>query len=231
MNDRQKKIIPLCDGIRTSSEIAEICGDNMKYVQRTMLAFDLPRLAQAPRTGRNNPSFQHGRQIDRDGYALVSAPLGHPHAVIRSDRKYGMIREHRLMMERKIGRFLLPKEVVDHIDGLRLHNEPSNLRLFASNGEHLKATIAHQTPKWSEKGKRKLLDCRQFPNLERVHTYLDKKRHGDARLLQIILALYEFGIDSPFLLGTKRYLEKAGISDFSHSNLKRELTNLDRKYA
>ena len=231
MNERQKKILPLCDGTRTSHEIASICNDNVKYVQRTMLSFDAPRLPQAPRPGTHNPSYKTGRNIDRDGYALVSAPFGHPHARMRGDRKYGVIYEHRLMMEEKIGRFLLRSEVVDHIDGLRLHNEPLNLRLFDCNGEHLRSTIKGKTPNWSEKGKVKLLMCRQLSGLEQVHTYLEKKKCGDARLLQILLALYEFGIDSPFLLGTTRYLKKAGISDFSHSSLELELTCLYRKYA
>jgi hypothetical protein len=230
MNEREKNIAQYCDGVRTSKEIALLSGDNQKYVQRTMLKFDLPRLPQAPRTGVNNPSYKSGRRVDRDGYVLVSAPLGHPHARSRKGRKYGIIYEHRLILEDKIGRFLDPLEVVDHIDGLRLHNSPDNLRLFSSNAEHLRQTITGQVPNWSADGKMKLKYYRQVKGIEPVRNYQKMKVSGDARLRQILLAALQLGIDSPYLLGTSHHLEKAGISDFSRSNLERELSLLYRKY-
>lgn len=231
MNDRQKNVAQYCNGVRTSREIALLSGDNMKYVQRTMLQFDLPRLPQAPRTGENNPAYKSGRKIDRDGYVLVSAPIDHPHARMRKDRHYGIIYEHRLVMESKIGRFLLPSEVVDHIDGLRLHNAPSNLRLFSSNAEHLRSTITGQVPNWSDEGKMKLLLYRHGVDYPRVDTYNRMKKSGDARLRQILLAMLQLGKDSPYLLGTNHHLEKAGIVDLTHSNLELALVDLYRKYA
>ena len=44
--------------------------------------------------------------------------------------KSGYIREHRLVMEKKIGRFLQPNEVVHHINGNRQDNRVENLQLF-----------------------------------------------------------------------------------------------------
>lgn len=230
---RQARVFPLCDGVRTSREIAEILGEKQKYVQEVMLKFDLPRLPQAPRPGKNNPSFRHGRKIDRDGYVLASAPPDHPHARKREGRSYGIIYEHRLVMESHLGRYLDPSEVVDHIDGLRLHNCPSNLRLFDSNVDHLRTTISGQVPKWSKEGLRSLDQSRRIRGATRkpVHTYNRMKKSGDARLLQILLAAIELGIDSPYLLGSSHHLEKAGVSDFSRSSLERALADLYQRYA
>lgn len=44
---------------------------------------------------------------------------------------------HRVVAEQKLGRKLLPGEVVHHIDGDRLNNHPDNLMVFSSQAEHL----------------------------------------------------------------------------------------------
>ena len=59
-------------------------------------------------------------------------------------------------MEQQLGRYLEPEEVVDHIDGDTSNNELSNLRLFSSNAEHLRVTLAGRTPNWSEDGRRRI---------------------------------------------------------------------------
>lgn len=40
-------------------------------------------------------------------------------------------------MEKLLGRFLTPEEVVHHIDEDRSNNAPENLQLFANNAEHI----------------------------------------------------------------------------------------------
>ena len=47
-------------------------------------------------------------------------------------------REHRLIVEKKIGRKLRPKEIVHHIDGDRSNNHINNLMLFKNNAQHIK---------------------------------------------------------------------------------------------
>ena len=82
------------------------------------------------KTGQENPRWKGGRWVQGQGYVLVLVP-DHPYA----DR-HGYVREHRLVMEQTLGRYLLPGEVVHHLNHVRDDNRPENLELFGSNGEH-----------------------------------------------------------------------------------------------
>jgi hypothetical protein len=87
------------------------------------------------------------------GYRLVRT-VDHPN----KSKHGGYVAEHRLVMEKTLGRILLKTEVVDHIDGNILNNSPENLRIFSSNGEHLRETLKGKCPKWSENGIESLRD-------------------------------------------------------------------------
>lgn len=79
-----------------------------------------------------NPRWNGGRRI-QSGYIFLASP-DHPY------KSYsGYVAEHRLVMEKKISRYLLPSEVVHHIDGNRSNNKIENLQLFASGSDHRKA--------------------------------------------------------------------------------------------
>ena len=55
--------------------------------------------------------------------------------------------EHRVIAEQKIGRKLKPGEVVHHIDGDKLNNDPKNLMVFSSQKQHIMWHAKHDM-KW-----------------------------------------------------------------------------------
>lgn len=68
-----------------------------------------------------SPRWKGGRKVRSDGYVIVVAPDDHPHPcdVASTGTKY--ILEHRLVMERHLGRYLEPTEVVHHREIGRAH--------------------------------------------------------------------------------------------------------------
>ena len=230
MSEDTKKILALADGVRSSLEIAEQLGLSSRYVRRVCQDANAPRLGCGAKKGELNHQYKCGRRIDHDGYVLVSVPSG---GRKRKGRKTQVQFEHRLVFEQKIGRCLGPDEVVDHIDGLTLHNDPDNLRVFDCNAKHLKATISGQAKRHlSAEGRNRLqATFAQRPNLPPVDSYGQRKASGDVRLRQILLAMLQLGTDSPYLLGSSHHIEKAQIDCSSRPKIQQALDDLLLRWA
>lgn len=82
--------------------------------------------------GNKNRSWKGGVFKNREGYILEKCH-DHPN---RNSASY--VLQHRIVMEKHIGRFLYPKEVVHHINGIRDDNRIENLMLLANKSEHSK---------------------------------------------------------------------------------------------
>lgn len=78
------------------------------------------------RLGPASPNWRGGRRVSSHGYVFLYAP-DHP---ARQSAKHPYVQEHRLVMEEKLGRYLLPTENVHHLNGIRDDNRPENLELW-----------------------------------------------------------------------------------------------------
>lgn len=79
--------------------------------------------------GRPSPNWKGGR-VKTSGYVRIHQPC-HPFAI-----KTGYVLEHRLVMEKRIGRYLTPVEEVHHENEIKDDNRDENLTLFANGIEH-----------------------------------------------------------------------------------------------
>lgn len=100
----------------------------------TKLALDMGR-KQLPRgsglRGKDCPNWKGGRTKTYHGYISISL-RGHPYA----HKQSGRVLEHRLVMEQYLGRYLLPTEIIHHINGIRDDNRIENLRLIQTEKKH-----------------------------------------------------------------------------------------------
>lgn len=80
--------------------------------------------------GKDSSNWKGGRRRTFGGYIIVNSPT-HPYSHVS-----GTVYEHRLVMEKYIGRHLKKEEVVHHINEIKDDNRIENLKLFKSDVEH-----------------------------------------------------------------------------------------------
>jgi len=99
------------------------------------------------------------KKVNNNGYIMIYSPE-HPSAT-----KAGYMREHRLVMEKHLGRNLLSDEVPHHINGDTADNRIENLKLM-KKGEH---TTYHAKDRVIDQWARKQKACVGCGTTQRKH--------------------------------------------------------------
>ena len=89
-------------------------GGKPKYKRCTSCA------RRGKRLGEDNPSWNGGQTI-HNGYIFIQKP-DHPNA-----KWSGYVKRARLVLEQKLGRYLLPNMIPHHINSIRDDDRPENL--------------------------------------------------------------------------------------------------------
>jgi len=131
--------------------------------------------------------------IHQSKYKLIYKPE-HPF----SDSK-GYVREHRLVMEEHLDRYITKDEVIHHIDGNGLNNSLENLQLLNNSSEHalihspkprksqeekeLSKIISKQKKElWKKKNKERLREYHENwrnKNKDKIHNYYESSKAKD----------------------------------------------------
>lgn len=78
----------------------------------------------------NHPQWNGGKTYTNEGYVYMRIKH-HPYANANSS-----VLEHRLVMEKFLGRYLKPEEVIHHLNEIKDDNRIENLFLFATARDH-----------------------------------------------------------------------------------------------
>lgn len=130
--------------------------------------------------GSKNAMWKGGIKITGSGYRYIYKPE-HPYAT-----KDGYVIEHRLVLEKKLGK-ILPKNVhIHHINGIKTDNRIENLMIFRNNSEHIK--YHHKWfVKHVNKYKKALEDIINYP----IDSYRSEETHNIWKLYEDINKIKE----------------------------------------
>lgn len=122
----------------TLQKIAEIygCSRNAVWLMLNRMGIKPRTLSEAQsetQTGKRGKlarRWKGGKTIHVDGYVKIFK-LDHPNVDMG-----GYVYEHRLVMEKRLGRYLKPREIVHHTNGIKNDNRDKNLKLFKGIKDH-----------------------------------------------------------------------------------------------
>lgn len=154
-------------------EIAAHFGVSVSTLTRVMRALRYKSVKGRGSKGAKNYFWRGGRNLDADGYVRVKC-RDHPQST-----QIGYVLEHRLVMEKLLGRYLETHEVVHHKDGNKQNNHPSNLQVYQSNAQHLRDELTGRTPNYSQAGLQRMRENALRVNRRRASSS-QKRSKSDA---------------------------------------------------
>lgn len=165
-DERRLEVKRLYESGLTQGQVAKRLGTSSGRVYQALKVLGVPPRPQRYYHGGSKNYFWRGgvkieQKKNRPSYRMIWMP-DHP-----DSDAHGYVREHRLVMEKKLGRRLKKREVVHHKNGDTLDNRPRNLQLFRNNGDHLHAELQGRCPKWSEEGRRRIAKAIHKPRKPR----------------------------------------------------------------
>ena len=155
--------------LNCSKEFSVVGKSKAKYCSRRCYWDTIKKLPP-----EKTPAWRGG-VCHQGPYIQIKSP-NHP---LKDARGY--VFEHRLVMEKYIGRYLTKNEVVHHIDGNRSNNLIDNL-LLLKRGEH--ASKHHKGAKRSAESCAKI----RLINIGRVRSVETRKKISDAVRLRVVTA-------------------------------------------
>jgi len=93
------------------------------YPHKKLLEETKRKLSESKK-GKKHWNWKGGKRFNNEGYVLVYKPE-HPNA-----NNQNCVYEHRLVMEKYLGRYLKPRGIVHHKNGIRNDNRIENLELI-----------------------------------------------------------------------------------------------------
>lgn len=132
----RETIQALLDAGKTMRQMVEELGLKRGLLQKWMRLYGI-KLTKEQQCGRLRRGTDHhkfsGYEKDSNGYRYLAATPGH-----MSADQCGYVPEHRLVIERLLGRELTHSETVHHVNFSKKDNRIENLILFRSGSQHAK---------------------------------------------------------------------------------------------
>ena len=129
------------EGIPLSGETRRKMGETLmghpSYTKGMKFSKETKEKMSIAHSGKNAWNWKGGRFRACGGYIYILKPH-HPLAT-----KMGYVLEHRLVMEKYLGRFLTRKEIIHHTNNNHSDNLIENLKLFPTKSKHTKFHVVN----------------------------------------------------------------------------------------